>query len=65
MNVDLIGPYRKSIRKQQPGGSVIFKNDILTCVTMIDPATGWFDIVKIPTFDLNEIAIGNDECIYK
>ena len=32
---------------------------------MIDPATGCFDIVEIPTFDLEEVALGNDEYIDK
>ena len=31
----------------------------------IDPATGWFEIVEILTFDLKEVAIGNDEYIDK
>ena len=65
MHVDLIGPYSKSIRQQQPGGTVILKNYILTCMTIIDPATGWFNIVKISTFDLEEVALGNDEYIDK
>ena len=26
---------------------------------MIDPATGWFKIVEMPTFDLNEVTAGN------
>ena len=30
---------------------------------MIDPATGWFEIFKIPTFDLEEVALDNDEYI--
>ena len=30
---------------------------------MIDPATDWFEIVKIPTFDLEEVTIVNDEYI--
>ena len=34
-------------------------------MTMTDLATGWLDIVKIPTFDLEEVKIGNDECIDK
>ena len=63
VHVDLIGPYSKYIRQQKPGGTVIQNNTSLTCMTMIDPATGWFDIVKIPTFDLDEVALGNDECI--
>ena len=52
VHVDLIGPYSKSIRQQQPGGTFIRNNYSLTCMTMIDLATGWFDIVEIPTFDL-------------
>ena len=32
---------------------------------MIDPDTGCFDIVEIPTFDLEEVALGNDEYINK
>ena len=34
-------------------------------MTMIDPATGWFEIVNIPTFDLKEVALVNDEYIDK
>ena len=52
VHVDLIGPYRKSIIQHQPGGAVISNNASLTCMTMIYPATGWFDIVEIPRFDL-------------
>ena len=32
---------------------------------MIDPATGWFEIFEIPTFDLDELTAGNDEYIDK
>ena len=32
---------------------------------MIDLATGWFEIDKILTFDLEEVALGNDEYIDK
>ena len=65
VNVYLIGPYSKSIIQQHTGGTVIKKNASLTFMTIIDPATGWFDIVKIPTFDLKEVTIGNDEYINK
>ena len=60
VHVDMIGPYIKSIRQQQPGGSIICKNTSLNCMTMIDPATGWFEIVEILTFDLNEVTVGNN-----
>ena len=65
MHVDLIGPYIKSIRQQQPGGTVIRKNSSITCMTMIDPATGWFNIFEIPMFDPDKVKIGNDENIDK
>ena len=45
VNVDLIGPYIKYIIQQQPGSAIINDNASLTCMTMIDPAMGWFEIV--------------------
>ena len=65
VHVHLIGPYSKPIRQQQPGGTVICKNDSLTCMTIIDTTTVWFKIFKIPTFDLKQLALGNDEYIDK
>ena len=40
-------------------------DDSLTCMTMIDPVTGWFEIFKIQTSDLDEVTAGNDEYIDK
>ena len=34
-------------------------------MTMIYPATGWFEIIEIPTFDLDEVMAGNDKNIDK
>ena len=34
-------------------------------MAIIEPATGWFKIVKIQTVDLEEVALGNYECIDK
>jgi hypothetical protein len=42
--VDLIGPYTL---KGKDGSSIDFM-----CLTMIDPATSWFEIVELPTVDL-------------
>ncbi len=39
--VDLIGPYTL---KGQDGSSIDFM-----CLTMIDPAINWFEIVELPT----------------
>ena len=38
-------------------------NFSLTCMTMIDPTTSWFEIFRIPTYDLDEIMGGNYEYI--
>jgi hypothetical protein len=42
--VDLISPYTL---KEQNGSSIDFM-----CLTMIKPATSWFEIVELPTLDL-------------
>ena len=60
VHVDLIGPYRRSIRKQQPGGTVIYKNDRLICMKMIERTKVWLKIINIPTLKLEEVMLGND-----
>jgi hypothetical protein len=40
--VELVGPYTL---KGKGGSSIDFM-----CLTMIDPATSWFEIVELPTF---------------
>ena len=65
VHVDLMGPYRNYIRKQQPGDTIISNNDSMTCIMMINPAIGWFEIVDISTYNLNEVTSGNDEYIDK
>ena len=40
-------------------------DDSLTCMKMIDPVTGLFEIFEIPMFDLDEVTAGNDEYIDK
>ena len=65
VHMELIVIYSKSIRQHHPGGTVIRHNSSLTCMPMIDPTTGWLEIVETPTFDLEEVTIGNDEYIDK
>ena len=45
--IDLIGPYQFGKGKEQ---------FVLHCLTMIDPATGWFEIVQIPNKKAEEIS---------
>ena len=44
--IDLIGPYKFGSDK---------KEVVLHCMTMIDPATGWFEIVQVPNKQADEI----------
>ena len=60
MNVDLICPYSKPIIQQHPVGATM-KNDVsITCMTVVNPCAGWFDIVKVTMFELNEVTVVND-----
>ena len=63
MHLDLIGPYSKSIIQQQPGGAIIKNNVSLTYMTIIEPTTGWFEIVEVLKYDLDEVTGGNDKYI--
>jgi len=65
VHVDLIGPYTVTAKQYQPGNKIVVTELKLTCMTFIDPATGWFEIAEIPTFDLDLIKIGNKEYIDK
>ena len=61
--MDLIGTYSNYIRQQQPGGTIIKNNLSITSIIMIDPATGWFEIIKFPMYDLNEVTDVNTKYI--
>jgi hypothetical protein len=45
--IDLIGPYKIGKKKNKT---------TLHCLTMIDPATGWFEIIEVPNKQTDEIA---------
>ena len=60
MHVYLIGLYSKYIIQQKLGGAIIKNNVSLTCMMVIDPVKGWFEIVEIPTYDLDKVMDGND-----
>ena len=61
MHVKLIGTFSKSIRQHNTGGAITRNNASLACMTMIEPDTGWFDIVEIPTCNIDEVTGGNNE----
>lgn len=50
--IDLIGPYTIGNKNKKDK-----KNETtLHCLTMIDPATGWFEIIEVPNKQTDEIA---------
>ena len=65
VHVDMIGTCSKSIRQQQLGDAIIMNNVSLTSMMTNDPAMGWFVIVKIPIYDLDEVTGGNNVYIDK
>jgi Integrase core domain. len=65
VHVDLIGPYTVTAKQQQPANRIVSTELKLTCMTFIDPATGWFEIAEVPTYDLDKVKAGNKEYIDK
>ena len=53
--LDLISQYSESIRQNQTGCAIIKEYVRLTCMTMIDFATGCIKIFKISCFDLDDL----------
>lgn len=65
VHVDLIGPYTVHINQRLPDGKLSRKEVQLTCMTMIDPATGWFEIAEVPSFNIDDVRKGNTQYIDK
>jgi transposase InsO family protein len=58
VHTDLIGPYSINTKQFQTDGSIVEKEFHLTCMTIVDPATGWFEIVEIPHYIIKDIKKG-------
>ena len=65
MHIDLIGTYSKSTRQQKPGGAITKKYISLAWITIIGTAMGWFKIIEVPCFNLDEVERVNIEYIDK
>jgi hypothetical protein len=51
--VDLIGPYTLN---SKDGSSIDFM-----CLTMIDPATSWFEIVELPNLQRERLVVARKQ----
>ena len=48
LHMYLIVPYTKSIIQHHPGVAIIQKDGSLTCMKIINPVMGWFEIFEAP-----------------
>ena len=55
VHIDLISPYSITAKQFQTDGTIVDKELSLTCMTMIDPVTGWFKIVEVPSFIVDDV----------
>ena len=55
VHTDLICPYSLTAKQNQPNGTIEEKEFSLTCMTMIDPVTGWFEIVEVPNYVIDDL----------
>ena len=65
VHTDLIGPYSITAKQFQTDGSIVDKELSLTCMTMIDPVTGWFEIVEVPSYIVDDVKNKNQSSIDK
>ena len=55
VHVDLIGPYSLTANQNQPHGGIKEVELRLTSMTMVDPVTGWFEIVEVPNYIVEDV----------
>ena len=55
VHVDLIGPYSLTAQQFQPDGETASTELRLTCMTMLDPVTGWFEIAEVPDYIVDDV----------
>ena len=55
VHTDLVGPYSITAKQQQVDNTIKEVELQLTCMTIIDPATGWFEIIEVPNYIIEEL----------
>ena len=55
VHIDLIGPYSVTAKNRLPDGTIVDKEYKLTCMTFLDPVTGWFEIAEVPQYLVKDI----------
>ena len=65
VHTDLIGPYSITAKHTQPGGEIKEVELQLTAMTMVDPSMGWFEIVEVLYYNIEDIVNDKDNYIDK
>jgi hypothetical protein len=52
VHIDLKGPYHITALQNKPGLKTELTDFRLLLMTMVDPATGWFEVAQVPIYDL-------------
>ena len=65
VDIDLIGPYSKSIIQHQTVENILHKGVSMNYMAIINPVTVWFEIIEVPCLEPNEVTSGNNEYVYK
>ena len=65
VHIDLIGPYSITAKQTQPGGEIKEVELKLTAMTMVDPATGWFEMVEVPYYNAEDVINNENNYIDK
>ena len=65
VHIDLIGLYSITAKQTQPRGEIKEIELRLTAMTMVDPATGWFEIVEIPYYNTEDVTNNKDNYVDK
>jgi hypothetical protein len=52
VHIDLKGPYHITALQNKPGLKMESMDFHLLLMTMVDPATGWFEVAQVPIFDI-------------
>ena len=51
----LIGPYSVTAKKRLSDDTIVDHEYKLTCMTFLDPVTGWFEIAEVPQYLVKDI----------
>ena len=65
VHTDLIGPYSITAKQIQPEGKIKEVELKLTAMTMVDPATGWFEIAEVPYYNIDDVKYDKEDYLDK